>query len=337
MDYYNKYIKYIKYKLKYEKLKLMQLGGAKKNIDLHDTSPLRLSNKTESFIGHVVPDSKASLSKQDLIGVSTKNSDSSNLHFCVKFVKRSVINEDKLPLTKTIIEYNNNKFIVYDDSKLIGGTKSRLLNKLLPTLKEKEIVYAGPSTGLAQVALAYNAKIHKKKATIFLSSYDKDKPELVNLAKEYRAKIIYPKISVLKVVQKIAKKYVSKKSNRLLLPFGLRNDENFELFRKALLEVLKDEQEPKRLWLVAGSGFLLDVLHSIWPNTEFMVVQVGKKIWPDQLENKKHQLFIAPEGFTENAKSQPPYNTVPWYDAKLWQFFEKYNEKDDVIWNVGSL
>ena len=65
MDYYNKYIKY---KLKYEKLKLMQLGGAK-NV---------------------------------------------------------------LPLTKTIIEYNNNKFIVYDDSKIIGGTKSRLLNKLLP-------------------------------------------------------------------------------------------------------------------------------------------------------------------------------------------------------------
>jgi hypothetical protein len=271
MDYY---YKYIKYKLKYENLKMNQIGGAK-SIDQ--------------------------------------------------------------PLYKTIIEYNNNKFTVYDDSKIIGGTKSRLLNKLLPTLEEKEIIYAGPSTGLAQVALAYTAKFYNKKATIFLSSYDKDKPELVNQAKKYGAKIIYPKIPVLKVVQKVAEKYASKSSDRLLLPFGLRNEQNFKLFRKALLEVLKDEHHPKRLWLVAGSGFLLDVLHSIWANTEFMVVQVGKKVWPDQLENKKHQLFIAPEGFTENAKSQPPYDTVPWYDAKLWQFFEKHNKKDDCIWNVGSI
>ena len=273
MDYYTKYIKY---KLKYNKLKLslIQTGGVK-NINL--------------------------------------------------------------PLNKTIIEYKNNKFIVYDDAKTIGGTKSRLLSKLLPTRNEYEVIYAGPSSGLAIVSLAYNAKLYHKKATIFLSSYDKSNPELVNQAKKYGATIIYPKKHVLKIVQKIAEKYASKKSNRLLLPFGLRNEQNFKLFREALLEVLKDEQQPKRLWLVAGSGFLLDVLHSIWSETEFMVVQVGRKVWPDQLENKKHQLFIAPESFTETAKSQPPYKTVPWYDAKLWQFFEKFNQKDDCIWNVGSL
>jgi hypothetical protein len=67
-----------------------------------------------------------------------------------------------------------------------------------------------------------------------------------------------------------------------------------------------------------------------------MVVQVGKKIWPDQLENKKHKLFIANENFTENALIQPPYKTVPWYDAKLWQFFIKNKKKGDCIWNVGS-
>ena len=53
--------------------------------------------------------------------------------------------------------------------------------------------------------------------------------------------------------------------------------------------------------------------------------------------DKKHQLFIAPENFTENAQSQPPYNTVPWYDAKLWQFFEKNNKEGDCIWNVGAV
>ena len=30
------------------------------------------------------------------------------------------------------------------------------------------------------------------------------------------------------------------------------------------------------MWLVSGSGFILDVLHSIWPRTKFMVVQVSE-------------------------------------------------------------
>jgi hypothetical protein len=53
--------------------------------------------------------------------------------------------------------------------------------------------------------------------------------------------------------------------------------------------------------------------HSIWPDTVYMVVQVGRTVWPDQLENKKHTLFVAPERFGDTAATQPPYPTVPWY------------------------
>ena len=135
------------------------------------------------------------------------------------------------------------------------------------------------------------------------------------------------------------------------MPFGLRGkpgEANFDLFKEALMEALglapgqgvgqgTVHQAPTRLWLVAGSGFLLDVLHSIWPTTKYMVVQVGKKVWPDQLENKLHQLFVAPEHFGDTALSQPPYPTVPWYDAKLWQFASQHWESGDCIWNVGSV
>ena len=37
-----------------------------------------------------------------------------------------------------------------------------------------------------------------------------------------------------------------------------------------------------------------------------MIVQVGKKIWPDQLEGIKHQLFVSPHYFTENIKESGP-------------------------------
>ena len=241
------------------------------------------------------------------------------------------------PIHKTIIKYNNNNFIVYDDSKIVGGTKSRLIRLLVSKVEEDEIVYAGPATGLAHVALAYNAHKYNKKAVVFLSGYDKDKKELVELSKKYGAKVIISEVGTLKNAQDIAKEYVNKKENRYLFPFGLRNLTNFRFFKVALEQALSNEKPPKRLWIVAGSGFLFEVLHDIWPNTHFMIVQVGKKIWPDQLYNIKHTLFIAPERFTEDAKSQPPYNTIPWYDAKLWQFFEKYNKEGDCIWNVGGL
>ena len=68
-----------------------------------------------------------------------------------------------------------------------------------------------------------------------------------------------------------------------------------------------------------------------------MVVQVGKTVWPDQLENKSAHLFKAPEGFGDRALSQPPYPTVPWYDAKLWQFAVKNWVEGDCIWNVGAV
>lgn len=78
------------------------------------------------------------------------------------------------------------------------------------------------------------------------------------------------------------------------------------------------------MWLVSGSGFIMDVLHSIWPKTKFMIVQVrskcwwcivlliygantahlrahqvGKKIYQDVLANKQYQLFVSLQEFGE--------------------------------------
>ena len=244
------------------------------------------------------------------------------------------------------IENSSVKFRVFDDSKCIGGTKQRLLGRLLQSIDAEEVVYAGPDGGIAQVALAYAAALCNKKAVIFLNTYCRgEKPQLVLLAESLGAVVHFPdpesRGRTLEETQTAARVYAYADSKRHLLPFGLRGkpgEPNFELFKEALLDCLKEASAPpRRLWLVAGSGFLLDVLHSIWPETKYMVVQVGRRIWPDQLENKHHELFIAPEGFGERALLQPPYSTVPWYDAKLWQFaFKNWNE-GDCIWNVGAV
>ena len=52
------------------------------------------------------------------------------------------------------------------------------------------------------------------------------------------------------------------------------------------------KRKPKRMWIVAGSGTILKSLSLIFPDCMFLVVEVGKKIWPDQLEGFKSKLYI---------------------------------------------
>jgi hypothetical protein len=89
--------------------------------------------------------------------------------------------------------HGEKKYIVFDDAQCIGGTKQRLLSRLLSTLPGEEFIYAGPDSGLAQVALAYSAYIWGKKATIFLntarSTGENDPPPLVKLALMLGAKM----------------------------------------------------------------------------------------------------------------------------------------------------
>lgn len=249
------------------------------------------------------------------------------------------------PIRTLTIGNNTMKFLVYDDGHVVGGTKQRLLGRLLLNVNATEVIYAGPDGGIAQVALAWAAKLCNKKAVIFLNTYCMgEKPPLVQLAEALGATIHFPDPNsrgrTLQDTQKDAAAYADASTDRHILPFGLRSppgEPSFDLFREALLESLRGAPPPSRLWLVAGSGFLLDVLHSIWPETTYMVVQVGKTVWPDQLENKSAHLFKAPEGFGDRALSQPPYPTVPWYDAKLWQFAVKNWVEGDCIWNVGAV
>lgn len=253
---------------------------------------------------------------------------------------------------------NNHKYVVFDDAQCIGGTKQRLLSRLLSSMPGEEFIYAGPDSGLAQVALAYCAYIWGKKATIFLntarSKGENKPPALVKLAMLLGGSMKFSDSPTqgrtLQDTQEAATRYWEEdREHRTLMPFGLKDDpgegSNFNYFREVLCEAIPKNYTkpggtgaPTRLWIVAGSGFIFDVLASLWPTTTFMIVQVGKTVWPDQLERvKKYEFFKSPERFGDTAVSQPPFQTVPWYDAKLWRFVEQHGVDGDYIWNVGAV
>jgi hypothetical protein len=127
-----------------------------------------------------------------------------------------------------------------------------------------------------------------------------------------------------------------------LIPFGLDHPRFRALLKQALLAAMPAslrDVPPSRLWLVAGSGTILQVLLEIWPRTEFFVVQVGKEL-PKHILNRawKAQVFRAPMPFEAPAEDGelPPYPSVQNYDAKLWGFVRRYAQDGDVVWNVGK-
>jgi hypothetical protein len=135
-----------------------------------------------------------------------------------------------------------------------------------------------------------------------------------------------------------AKKYVEEDpQKRILLPFGIKDEKIVSRFVEILEDAINSIPQPKRMWIVAGSGMILEVFHRIWPKTKYMVVQVGKKVDPVVHNGIQDELFIAPERFKDTAMLQPPYETIPWYDAKLWRFVLSNAEEGDYIWNVATL
>lgn len=236
-------------------------------------------------------------------------------------------------LDEVVCDRKPRLFVVRDDL-LPGGTKQRAW-KAVQALKEKEIVYAGPWNGFAQVALAIACKLCGKTATVFTTRSD----YRTNIrARMYGCNLICKPHTQLKDLQVLARTYASGK-DAYVMPFGFDADE----FRVELVASLKDAcrgvldfNKSYEFWLVAGSATLVNVLYQVFPVANFHIVQVGKTVWPDQIDEKRTTKYIAPESFYDEAVEQPPYPSAATYDAKLWQFARKHAKEDAVIWNVAG-
>jgi cysteine synthase len=226
---------------------------------------------------------------------------------------------------------------VLDDGELIGGTKQRVVCEVMENLPQKTIVYAGPEGGMAQVALAYCGKEAGKSVHVFVQGNESSKPPLSKFAESYGAVIHYSTHGrTLKETQAAADEFIKSTQDSVLMPLGMQNPEYSKILEENLRECLADVKPPKRLWLASGTGFILKILQKVWPDTDYMVVQVGKTIWPDQIR-PNDKLFVSPYKFNASAMKQPPYETIPWYDAKIWEFFILHGQSGDYIWNIGRV
>lgn len=247
------------------------------------------------------------------------------------------------PLYLEKVKYDGKTFTLVQDGVLPGGTKQRGAS-VIGRLPYEEIVYSGPWNGFAQVALAIAARHYGKRATIVMTRNDYWTNKRAKKFGGNHFKIILGKGS-LKDLGKVAEKYVKRRNAQAgrevayILPFGLESDEFIQELADNIREAAKDTDisldTTQRVWVTGGSATLYKALCRVFPHAKFGIVQVGRTIWPDMLDQSRTTLYVAPEQFYHDAVDPPPYNSVITYDAKLWQF-AKHGEDGDIIWNVGA-
>lgn len=219
------------------------------------------------------------------------------------------------------------RFELINDHDLPCGSKMRGI-KFFETLDAEAVVTAASSSGYGQVAVAWCCREVKLPCTIYVAG----RSEFTRLAESYGARIISLPLST-----KISELERRARSHRdaYFLPYGLADED----YISALADNMKQNFDLnfKRIWVVAGSCTIALALREAFPDAHLNLVRVGLQIWPDlqkRLNREKISIYAAPERFYEPARNPPPYPSLATYDAKLWQFANRYGVDGDVIWNV---
>jgi hypothetical protein len=235
------------------------------------------------------------------------------------------------------IKLNDGRNInIFRDDLINGGTKIRLLDKIIPKIKNNIIVYAGPSSGYAQLALSIIGKKYNKKVVIFVPK--RKIMSVPTLQAKNNGAIIkeVERPAYLNVVQSRAKEW-SEKNKAYLMAFGLDEGYNIDILSNEIKKCLPANLNTKskiNIWLVVGSGLILRSLYKVFVNANFNVVQVGKKL--EDYNKHNTVIYKSPYEFDKKETILPPYPSVDNYDAKVWRFVLKYAKNGDYVYNIAG-
>ena len=204
-----------------------------------------------------------------------------------------------------------------------GGTKRRALGRLLPTISQTDLTYAGTIFGHGALALALACADHRKTAHLFLSCNDEDHPMLAQL-RDAGAKIhCASPVPIAELNMQAATWADQNGAHHFSLAF------DGPAFHNAMIGCLQslDIAAYSEIWCVSVSGTFARALHAAFPDSALKTVSVVAGGISD---------FYAPEKYHRPALSPPPYPACPYTDAKLWQFAEKNAAPGALVWNIAG-
>ncbi len=225
-------------------------------------------------------------------------------------------------------------FFVIDESVSNPvGAKARFAELLMQVNTKKEIVYVQPRKGFAGISLSYLCKKYNKELTLVMPSSAKSS-EHQRLCIEYGAKALFARIAAMPNASSIAKKYADKR-DALFIPLGLQHELVTACAVRCIYDFFNKKDKPKRMWCVISTGVLSRALQIALPDTEFVNVAVSRNIQQGELGRAKFFSYHKP--FNSNSDLIPlEFNCESSYDAKGWDYMNKYGEKGDWFFSVAG-
>lgn len=253
----------------------------------------------------------------------------------------------------TALEVPAGRVHVVRDDLLLGGTKQRAAVPYLAELVaagHREVVYASPFAGFAQVALASSAR-HLGLACTLFCEQDQARPEapgqphaFSRLAESLGARLVL--LPTLDEAERAAAIHAAAGPGAFKIPLGF-NAPSFlahlerELRRQWPLVVAWLGAAPRTLWLPVGSGTLASAFRGVVPEETALRCVDVRVLDPQDprlqrlVRRPGIRLAAAAEPFSRVAVTPPPVPSNAHYDAKLWAFLLAEGQDGDVWWNVA--
>lgn len=235
----------------------------------------------------------------------------------------------------------------------LGGTKARAI---VPYLEGKvregyrEFVYAGPTGGAGFLTIAVGATKVRALSAFFLCGSDNER---VDHVRRLGSKVSTGHRNLMDA-SNAAYAHLALHKDAYQVPFGVDDKVFGELLVRSIIDDVKHLTPPARVWVAAGSGCVLKALMTTWPDARFLVIEVGKFLTWEGLEEPPGEVwrkdpinvprvtsadgrltvYHHPSRFPEPARVIPPYPSLLNYDAKVWEYVCAHAEAWDVVWNV---
>lgn len=232
-------------------------------------------------------------------------------------------------IPEPVVERLSDGVFVVRDDLVVGGTKRCFVDRLITG--HREVVYASPAYGGAQIAIAHAAAEIGVQATIFVAK--RKRPHARTLeAKRAGAKVVQVPSGYLSNVQAKAKSYCQA-SGACLLPFGLETQSAFDAIGSRAEFVAGIVGPLDEVWCVAGSGVLTRGLQRGLRASRFFAIQVGRSL--SRTEAGRATVIPSDQPFEDDAKVPPPFPSCSNYDAKGWEPFVRLGKGRRLFWNVS--
>lgn len=217
----------------------------------------------------------------------------------------------------------HNGITVLRDDKLIGGTKSVIVDRLVGN----DFVYASPVYGGFQIALAQNLHEH---AHIFCAKRKILHPNTVAVL-EAGANVYQIKHGYLSVVEKFAREFVET-TGYIKIAFGAAEHKKI-LVKRVKQVIARLSREPQEIWVAIGSGTLFEAILEGTKKAMVCGVSVGK-----HYENSHERSFVYHHHlkFEKECTYPVPFPSMANYDRKAWEYCDKLRSFSTCVlfWNV---